>query len=75
MIIKSYIILISFIYILFPVKIIFSNNQESSFKITPVLYGLPTKAGWDKIRLKEYYPGGDVVNLFNPKYIISVKVR
>jgi len=73
--ISTIILLISTIYILFPVKVIFSDNQENDFEIMPILYGLPTKTGWEKIKRNEYYPGGDVVNLLNPKYIISIRIK
>ncbi|MFA5188567.1 MAG: hypothetical protein WC460_04355 [Patescibacteria group bacterium] len=61
------------IFIIFPIKVVFSRTQFSLVTIMPILYGLPTTEGWQKIDNGEYFPGGSVISILDPKYVIIVR--
>lgn len=60
------------IYLFLPFKIIMSTDQSGSFRVVEIFYGLPSQEGWKKIEQGEYYPGGDITSLFDPKYAIII---
>ncbi|MCX6744487.1 MAG: hypothetical protein NTX82_03115 [Candidatus Parcubacteria bacterium] len=67
------ILIISILYIIFPVKFIFGWDQTSFIAMTPILYGLPSPEGMRKIDNGDYFPGGCMVGIFDPKYVITFR--